>query len=299
MSRIFLSHSSANNAEAIAICRWLAEEGWKDVFFDLDPERGIKAGELWEEALRKAADRCEAVLFLVSRAWLGSEWCRDEFRLARHLRKRLFGILIEDIPACDLPPIMTREWQVVNISAAGETKTIPVVLDRTSQAIEVAFSAEGLRRLKLGLLRAGLDARFFAWPPPNDPDRPPYRGLLPLEAEDAGIFFGRDAPIIEALDRLRGLRDAAAPRFMVVLGASGSGKSSFLRAGLLPRLARDDRIFLPLPILRPARAAISGETGLVRSLEGALQARRLAGSRAGAARSEPRSRVERKTFSRC
>ena len=59
---------------------------------------------------------------------------------------------------------------------------------------------------------------------------------------------------------------------MVVIGASGSGKSSFLRAGLLPRLARDDRNFLSLPILRPARAAISGETGLVRALEAALQA---------------------------
>ena len=89
MSRIFLSHSSADNAAAMAICQWLAEEGWSDVFLDLDPERGIKAGEQWEEALRKATDRCEAVLFLVSHAWLGSEWCRDEFRLARHLRKRI------------------------------------------------------------------------------------------------------------------------------------------------------------------------------------------------------------------
>ena len=46
MARIFLSHSSVNVAEGLAICRWLAEEGWDDVFFDLDPERGIKAGEL-------------------------------------------------------------------------------------------------------------------------------------------------------------------------------------------------------------------------------------------------------------
>ncbi len=272
MSRIFLSHSSADNAAAMAICQWLAEEGWSDVFLDLDPERGIKAGEQWEEALRKATDRCEAVLFLVSHAWLGSEWCRDEFRLARHLRKRLFGILIEDIATGDLPTLMTRDWQLVNIAAAGETKTISVVLPKASEAVEVRFSAEGLRRLKLGLLAAGLDSRFFAWPPPDDPDRPPYRGLLPLEAEDAGIFFGRDAPMVEALDRLRALRDTAAPRLMVVIGASGSGKSSFLRAGLLPRLARDDRNFLSLPILRPARAAISGETGLVRALEAALQA---------------------------
>jgi formylglycine-generating enzyme required for sulfatase activity len=272
MSRIFISHSSNDNAVAMAVCQWLAEEGWIDVFLDLDPERGIKAGELWEEELRKAANRCEAVIFLVSRAWLGSEWCRDEFRLARHLRKRLFGVLIENIAPRDLPPLMTREWQLANVAAGGETKTIPVVLPGTSSSIGVTFGAEGLHRLKIGLLAAGLDPRFFHWPPANDPDRPPYRGLLPLEAEDAGIFFGRDAPIAEALDRLRALRDTAAPRLMVVLGASGSGKSSFLRAGVLPRLARDDRNFLPIPILRPGRAAINGETGLLRSLEAALQA---------------------------
>jgi hypothetical protein len=108
------------------------------------------------------------------------------------------------------------------------------------------------------LAKAGLDPRFFAWPPERDPERPPYRGLKPLEAEDAGIFFGRDAPIVEALDTLRGLREGAPPRLLVILGASGAGKSSFLRAGLLPRLARDDRNFLPLPVIRPERAAVSG-----------------------------------------
>ena len=133
---------------------------------------------------------------------------------------------------------------------------------------------EGLRGCKRGLAKAGLDARFFAWPPENDPDRPPYRGLRPLEAEDAGIFFGREAPIVEALDRLRGLREAAPPRLLVILGASGAGKSSFLRAGLLPRLARDDRNFLPLPISPAgARGAVSGETGLMRAWKRRLQGR--------------------------
>jgi formylglycine-generating enzyme required for sulfatase activity len=40
-----------------------------------------------------------------------------------------------------------------------------------------------------------------------------------------------------------------------------------LRAGLLPRLKRDDRHFLPLPTIRPERSAINGETGLLRALE--------------------------------
>ena len=114
----------------------------------------------------------------------------------------------------------------------------------------------------------------------NDPDRPPYRGLRPLEAEDAGIFFGRDGPIVAALDRLRGLRETTPPRFLVILGASGAGKSSFLRAGLFPRLKRDDRNFLPLPMIRPERAAISGETGLLSALEAAFAAAKIPIARA-------------------
>jgi formylglycine-generating enzyme required for sulfatase activity len=272
VARIFLSHSSENNAQVIALCRWLEQEGWNDIFLDLDPERGIKAGERWEDALRDAADRCEVVLFFVSHAWLTSEWCRDEFRLARHLRKRLFGILIEDIATGDLPQMLTREWQVVNIAPVGDTKAFSVTLPRTGEPVQIAFSVEGLRRLRLGLFSAGLNAGYFSWPPQNDPDRPPYRGLLPFEAEDAGIFVGREGPIIEAIDALRGLRGSAPPRLLVILGASGAGKSSFLRAGLFPRLARDDRNFLPLPVIRPERAAINGEMGLLSALEGAFAA---------------------------
>src|SRR5262249_49837358 len=118
----------------------------------------------------------------------------------------------------------------------------------------------GLRDLSKAFWRAGLDARYFAWPPEYDPERPPYRGLRPLEAEDAGIFFGRDASIVTALDTLRGLRETAPPRVLVILGASGGGKSSFLRAGLWPRLERNDRHFLPLPIIRPERAALKASS---------------------------------------
>jgi hypothetical protein len=76
MSRIFISHSSKDNFEAVALRDWLAAQGWKDAFLDLDPERGIAAGERWERALHEAANRCEAVIFLVSANWLASGWCR-------------------------------------------------------------------------------------------------------------------------------------------------------------------------------------------------------------------------------
>jgi formylglycine-generating enzyme required for sulfatase activity len=281
VSRIFLSHSSANNAEAVALQGWLEREGWKnEIFLDLDPNRGIAAGERWERRLNEAASRCEAVLFLISKAWIESVWCRRELSLAHHLNKQLFGVLIEDLTVAEVPKDITGDWQLVRLATGRDHVVLRTILPVTHQEVHVTFSEEGLRRLKHGLEQAGLDPKYFAWPPASDPNRPPYRGLRPLEAEDAGIFFGRDAPVIEALDRLRGLHEASPPRLFVILGASGAGKSSFLRAGLLPRLKRDDRHYLPLPIIRPERAAISGETGLLRSLESAFEAARITMSRA-------------------
>jgi formylglycine-generating enzyme required for sulfatase activity/S1-C subfamily serine protease len=270
VSRIFISHSSIDNAPAIALRDWLVGEGWDDLFLDLDPQRGIAAGERWERALNEAARRCEAVLFLISKAWLGSAWCKNELNLARRLNKRLFGILIEEgLAIGDLPPDVTSKWQVINLAAGSDHKQFPVALPVTGELATPTFSREGLARLKSGMQRAGLAASWFAWPPEHDSNRSPYRGLKPLEADDAGIFFGREAPTIEAIDRLRGMTEAAPPRLLVILGASGAGKSSFLRAGLLPRLGREDRAFLPLPVIRPERSAITGETGLLRALEGA------------------------------
>src|ERR1700739_1918840 len=194
--------------------------------------------------------------------------------LAHKLNKCLFGVLIEPIDATELPEDLTGTWQFVDLAAGRDHELFRVTLPRTHEECHVTFSQEGLKRLRGGLVKAGLDPRFFEWPPETDQDRPPYRGLRPLEADDAGIFFGRDAPIFEALDQLRGLGADSPPRLLVILGASGSGKSSFLRAGLLARMMRYDRDFLPLPLLRPKRAAISGDNGLLRALE---TARNIAG----------------------
>ena len=272
VSRIFVSHSSSNAAEAVCLRDWLAAEGWDDIFLDLDPEHGIAAGGALGAGLNEAVNCCEAVLFLVSRAWIDSRWCQREFNLAHKLNKRLFGLLIEPLDHADLPLDLTGTWQLTDLAAGHDTAFFQVKLPRTHDEVKIGFSQEGLTRLRAGLVKAGLDPRFFAWPPDTDPDRPPYRGLRALEAEDAGIFFGRNAPILEALDRLRGLREAAPPRLLVILGASGAGKSSFMRAGLLPRLARDDRHFLPLPIVRPGRAVMTGESGLIAALEAVFAA---------------------------
>ncbi len=67
----------------------------------------------------------------------------------------------------------------------------------------------------------------------------PYRGLLPFEAQDAALFFGREAFVSQILAKLHDLKHrarAAQPgfvsRLVFLVGASGSGKSSVLRAGV-------------------------------------------------------------------
>lgn len=280
MSRIFISHSSRDNAAAVALADWLRANGWDDLFLDLDPERGIAAGERWERALHDAADRCEAIVFLVSRKWVASDWCGREFDLAQKLSKRLFGVLIDDLTIADIPPRFTATWQFADLRSGEDHEIFRAVVPPEDREVHVTFSKRGLSRLRQGLMRAGLDARFFAWPPAGEPDRQPYRGLSPLEAADAGIFYGREAPMVAAIDALRDLAGRGAPRLFVVQGASGAGKSSFLRAGLLPRLSRDDRMFRPLRPLRPSRAVMTGEAGLVEALLGAFGAAGIAAGRA-------------------
>jgi WD40 repeat protein/DNA-binding winged helix-turn-helix (wHTH) protein len=138
-------------------------------------------------------------------------------------------------------------------------------------AVPVSFEPELQRIFEPdAALQAAGTKPVFAWPPPGDPDRAPYRGLRALEAEDAAIFFGREAAIIRGMDQLSEMAEQGADRLMLVLGASGSGKSSFLRAGLWPRLALDEARFLPLPVIRPLDAAITGASGLAASLSGAF-----------------------------
>jgi len=186
----------------------------------------------------------------------------------------LFAVLVDAaLPLADLPPELTGSWQVVSLVGGQDGRLFRVQPPGSHEEQHVVFSTAGLVRLKRGLEKAGLDPRFFAWPPADEPTRAPYRGLKPLDAGDAGVFFGRDAQIVEAVDRLRRLQSGAPPRLLAIIGASGAGKSSFLRAGLLPRLARDDRHFAALKPVRPERAALSGEQGLLSALVAAFPQR--------------------------
>src|SRR6185436_20909666 len=58
----------------------------------------------------------------------------------------------------------------------------------------------------------------------------PFPGIRPFEMDETNLFFGRDGQSDELLKRMQ------RTRLLAVVGTSGSGKSSLIRAGLLPAL---------------------------------------------------------------
>jgi len=94
----------------------------------------------------------------------------------------------------------------------------------------------------------------------RDPDEPPpYPGLEPFGPDDADRFFGREALVTHALERFRNqLDDPTRPNLLLLVGASGSGKSSLLDAGLGPQLEAEGH---PLVRLTPGDDPLARLTG--------------------------------------
>jgi len=124
-----------------------------------------------------------------------------------------------------------------------------------------------------------LAAAESAGPRPGTVTGTPYRGLAVFGEDDAGWFFGREAAAAAVLDRMSALLGGAG--LLVVSGASGAGKSSLLRAGVLPRIrtgglaAAPGAACWPRVVFTPTRAPLD---------ELALRVAPLAGADAAAVR---------------
>ncbi len=243
MSAIFLSHSSADAEAAADWKRWLSEDQHhQSVFLDFDPEAGIPAGRDWEGELYRRLRNCRALIVLCSGASMASRWCFVEITLARSLGKPIFPVRIEP---CEVVEVL-HSVQIIDVAEG---------LDTARQRLARALGTAGLQ-----------SADRFGWDKASG--RSPYPGLLAFDEEDAGVFFGRDFEIGEGLDRLNQMRRYRGSGLLVVLGAAGSGKSSLVRAGLVPRLRQDER-WVVLPAFRPgneprlqlARVMESGASG--------------------------------------
>jgi formylglycine-generating enzyme required for sulfatase activity len=140
-----------------------------------------------------------------------------------------------------------------------------VGVEHNGQRHLIDFNSAALNAIHAKLIDWGIAPDAFAWPPRHNPKALPYPGLDAFDEDSAGIFFGREADVMAGIRDLRQIRHRGSPRLLVIQAASGAGKSSFLRAGLWPRLGRTAE-FVPLAVVRPATGIISGQRGLGQGL---------------------------------
>ena len=230
MSAIFISYNRHDAAVAQEILDWLGQLKHRSVFLDFDPALGVPAGRDWEQELYQQMRACRAVVVILTEHWTESKWCFAELALARALGKALL-------------PIAVDSGVVVNSLVADYQVTV------LSEGKSLAR-----QRIERGLRRAGLDPTDnFDW----DGTRPPFPGLMAFQEADAAIFFGRDDELHAAIDLLNRIRRFSTAGFLIVVGSSGSGKSSLVRAGLLPRLRRDPERWIVVGAFRPGDAPLT------------------------------------------
>ncbi|MGH3771517.1 MAG: TIR domain-containing protein, partial [Pseudonocardiaceae bacterium] len=235
VARVFISHASKDRALACEVHQWLIEAG-HEVFLDQDVRDGIALGELWRQRLWERLRWADAVVCVVTSAYLVSTWCAAEVAVAQSRGSRLLPLRVE--PGLDHPLLSEVQYGEVTRDPVGARAAV----------------AEALRRIDA--------AGGAGW----SDDRSPFPGLRPFDIDRHRVFFGR-AQEVKQLAEL--LRSAAEGTALLVVGPSGCGKSSLVRAGVLPVMAGEPgwRVVAPmLPGADPVGA-------LVRVL--ALAARRI------------------------
>jgi len=202
---------------------------------DLEPEgfAGVEAERLEELRLAAVEQRIDADLALGRHLGLVSEL--EALTLDYPYRERFRAQLMLALYRCGR--------QAEGLEVYRQTRTL------LTEELGLAPSAE-LQELERAILVQEPELQA----PTGDSGAPmvappealvcPFKGLAPFEPDDHDLFFGRERLVGELLARLE------TTNFLVLTGPSGSGKSSLLRAGLLPSL--DGRRVVIRPGSRPA-----------------------------------------------
>ena len=152
---------------------------------------------------------CPVTVVVVSRAFLASPWAQFAHQLAMH--------------------------QSIEAAKDGSATLVPAILEDCDLPLLTRFRKpldfRNPKREHWEAEAAWLRNRIAAKAPESAPVRCPYPGMQPFKADDALHFHGRKHEVDEMLGRLRD-----GQREVYVIGPSGSGKSSLVAAGLIPRL---------------------------------------------------------------
>jgi TIR domain/AAA ATPase domain len=215
---VFISHAGADTGLAEQVHRWLREDD-HDAFFDRDIDDGVLPGEEWQSRLYAELRRADAVVCIVTDAYLTSVWCAAETGAARVLGTELLPVRF------------------------GSTVRHPLLtpLHDVDPALDPSHAYERLR-IRLSAIDG---SGGWGWPDGQSP----YPGLRPFAIGEHRVFFGRGREITQIAERLRS-PERAAPSILTVVGPSGCGKSSLIRAGVLPRI-HDEKYWLPTEPIVP------------------------------------------------
>jgi WD40 repeat protein len=236
MARVFISHTSQDDECAAGVYRWLVGEG-HEVFLDRDLRDGLRVGEQWERRLHERLRWADAVVCVLTRAYLASTWCAAEVGIALSRGSRVLPVRAE--PGV-MHPLLTS-LQHVDLTVDSSAGRMALV--------------EELRRVDA--------VGGWGWPD----DRSPFPGLRPLDVTDHQVFFGRSAEVERLAELVRSPAERAEGTVLLVVGPSGCGKSSLVRAGLLHVMAGEPGWWTLAPMLPGADPVAA----LVRELAAAAQ----------------------------
>lgn len=94
MARVFISYAREDGAVAARVHGWLVADG-HEVFLDRDPRDGIGVGEPWEAYVYGRLRWADAMVCVVTMAYLRSPWCSAEIAIFRWERRRLLPLVAE------------------------------------------------------------------------------------------------------------------------------------------------------------------------------------------------------------
>ncbi len=219
---VFLSAASADAEFAARLKTDLQKQG---VLFSNDH---VSNALEQEEVMRQAIRAAQFVLVILSPDTRSSRLVKDHMRIANMYRRQILFVRMAGDEVGEMLPIPDT-W--------GETTVIDVL-----DAREPSY-APALKKLIARLVQDTESSTFPASlrAEPQHAPRNPYKGLRAFTQSEATDFFGRDALINELVETLQATlvneySGNAGSRLLTVLGPSGSGKSSVVMAGLLPRL---------------------------------------------------------------
>ena len=215
--------------------------GYRDVIFDLPKviyeERFWRycKDDAWQVITSSAHDQKAVDIITNQSLGLREEGSSNHSPFAASLLEALAGAG-DVIPAGKGDGVMTATEIYSYLRDSVETQT-------SENAKRQSPSIFNLKRHDKGEFIFLSPNHRFNLPP--TPDRNPFMGLSSYNEEDASLFFGRDRVVTALLEKIE------QNSFTVVSGASGTGKSSVVKAGVLPQLRKAGRTILP--IIRPGK----------------------------------------------